>query len=91
MTLHAILNVSDFQAAAHRIDFLWDALPGSPEEEELQLLVALTETWAHQASPAPAGPVAALPGAERPSPVPEDLDPDLFLLELGRRILGHSA
>ena len=95
MEIHAIHNDRDYQAAAHRIAFLWDALPASPEEEELEILCDLAEAYEHRHRPAAGAP---LPGtfegrsetAVPPASLP-DTDPDSFLLELGNRLLPRSA
>jgi len=45
MTIHPIRSDKDLQEAGKRIEFLWDSAPGTPEEEELELLTDLVTAY----------------------------------------------
>lgn len=61
MMLKPIRNESDYQAALREIEQLWDAEPGTPEGDALDVLVTLVEAYErdHYDLPAP-DPIAAL-------------------------------
>ncbi|MCL1824635.1 MAG: hypothetical protein FWG26_01615 [Betaproteobacteria bacterium] len=41
MNIKPIHNETDYNAALNRVDALWDATPGTPESEELEVLAVL--------------------------------------------------
>ncbi len=41
MNVKPIHNEADYNAALARVDTLWDAAPGTPESEELEVLAVL--------------------------------------------------
>ncbi|MCL1861486.1 MAG: hypothetical protein FWG52_08160 [Proteobacteria bacterium] len=41
MNIKPIHNETDYNAALNRVDALWDAVPGTPESEELEVLAVL--------------------------------------------------
>jgi HTH-type transcriptional regulator/antitoxin HigA len=41
MNIKPIHNETDYNAALARVDALWDAAPGTPESEELEVLAVL--------------------------------------------------
>jgi len=41
MNVKPIHNEADYNAALARVDALWDAAPGTPESEELEVLAVL--------------------------------------------------
>jgi HTH-type transcriptional regulator/antitoxin HigA len=45
MNIKILKTENDYDAALERIDELMDAVPGSPEEEELELLAILVEKY----------------------------------------------
>ena len=61
MDIKLIKNDQDHEAALARIDALWSASPGSPEGDELELLVHLVELYEeeHHAIPLP-DPISAI-------------------------------
>ena len=61
MTLRPIKSEEDYEAALGEIERLWDAKPGTPESDTLEILVTLVEVYekAHHDLPAP-DPIAAL-------------------------------
>ena len=61
MTLRPIKSEEDYEAALGEIERLWDAKPGTPESDTLEILVTLVEVYekAHYDLPAP-DPIAAL-------------------------------
>ena len=48
MDIHALHTEGDYHAAVRRVEQLWDALPGSPDEEELEILHDLIEAFEHR-------------------------------------------
>jgi len=54
MELHPIKTAQDYAAARRAIEALWEAPAGSPEADQLELLVTLVE--AYEASPHPIDP-----------------------------------
>ena len=61
MTIYPIRSETDYEATLTRIDALFDAEPGTPEADELDILVTLVEAYEelHYSIPAP-DPVAAI-------------------------------
>jgi len=45
MTIRPIHTEADYTAALARVDALWDAEPGSPESEELEVLAVLIDNY----------------------------------------------
>jgi len=45
MNIRPIHNKADYNAALARVDVLWDAAPGSPESEELEILAVLIDNY----------------------------------------------
>jgi HTH-type transcriptional regulator/antitoxin HigA len=51
MHIEPIKSEADYEKALHRVEFLWDAEPGRPEKEELDVLVTLVEAYEDQHYP----------------------------------------
>jgi HTH-type transcriptional regulator / antitoxin HigA len=51
MEISPIKTVSDYAAAMRRIEAVWGAVPGSPEGDELEVLVTLAEAYERQHYP----------------------------------------
>jgi len=45
MKIRPIHNEADYKAALTRVDTLWDAEPGSPESDELEVLAVLIDNY----------------------------------------------
>ncbi|HZT40775.1 MAG TPA: transcriptional regulator [Chthonomonadaceae bacterium] len=61
MEVHPIRTEKDHQAALEEIDRLWNAPPGSPEEDRLDVLVTLVDAYEAQHRPIlPPDPIEAL-------------------------------
>jgi len=45
MNIRPIHTKADYNAALARVDALWDAAPGSPESEELEVLAVLIDNY----------------------------------------------
>ncbi|MCL2645208.1 MAG: hypothetical protein FWD51_07095 [Betaproteobacteria bacterium] len=45
MNIRPIHTETDYNAALARVDVLWDATPGSPESEELEVLAVLIDNY----------------------------------------------
>ena len=45
MTIHPIHTDADHEAALARIEALWDALPGTPEHDEIEVLAILVSAY----------------------------------------------
>jgi HTH-type transcriptional regulator/antitoxin HigA len=45
MTIHPIHTDADHEAALARIEVLWDALPGTPEHDEIEVLSILVSAY----------------------------------------------
>ncbi len=61
MTTHPIHTEDDHEAALARIAALWDALPGSPEHDELEVLAILVSAYEDRRWPIqPPDPVEAI-------------------------------
>ncbi|MCL2589943.1 MAG: hypothetical protein FWD67_03440 [Betaproteobacteria bacterium] len=45
MNIRPIHNENDYNAALVRVDALWDAIPGSPESDELEILAVLIDNY----------------------------------------------
>lgn len=61
MKVKLIKNEADYAVALDRIEALFAALPGTPESDELELLVHLVETYEARTWPiAPPDPVSAI-------------------------------
>lgn len=61
MTLKPIRNEEDYGAALQEIERLWDAEPGTPESDTLDILVTLVEAYERGRYDLPApDPIAAL-------------------------------
>ena len=51
MEISPIKTESDYAAAMHRIEAVWGAAPGTPEGDELEVLVTLAEAYERQHYP----------------------------------------
>jgi len=51
MEISPIKTESDYAAAMHRIEAVWGAAPGTPEGDELEILVTLAEAYEHRHYP----------------------------------------
>jgi HTH-type transcriptional regulator/antitoxin HigA len=51
MIIHPIRNDENLKKAGKRLEELWDAAPGSPEEEELELLTELVSAYEEKHCP----------------------------------------
>lgn len=61
MTIHPIHTDSDHDGALARIEALWDAQPGTPEHDELEILAVLVSAYEDTRWPAlPPDPVEAI-------------------------------
>jgi len=61
MTIQPIHSSSDHDAALTRIEALWDAQPGTPEHDELEVLSVLVSTYEDERWPVlPPDPVDAI-------------------------------
>jgi len=61
MTIHPIHTDADHTAALARIEALWDAQPGTPEHDELEVLAILVSAYEDTRWPAlPPDPVDAI-------------------------------
>ena len=61
MVIHPIHTDSDHDGALARIEALWDALPGTPEHDELEVLAVLVSAYEDTRWPAlPPDPVEAI-------------------------------
>ncbi|MDR2881928.1 MAG: hypothetical protein LBV29_08550 [Azoarcus sp.] len=45
MNVKPIHNEADYNAALARVDALWEAAPGTPESEELEVLAVLIDNY----------------------------------------------
>ena len=61
MEIRPIRTKADYRAALKEVERLWDAAPGSPQEDRVDVLVTLIEAYEakHHAIPAP-DPIAAI-------------------------------
>lgn len=61
MTIHPIRTEADHGAALARIEALWDARPGTPEHDEIEILAVLVSDYEDQRWPIlPPDPVDAI-------------------------------
>lgn len=61
MEIHPIRNEQDHAAALAKIDQLWDAAPGTPEGDQLEILVTLVEAYEARNHPIlPPDPIEAI-------------------------------
>lgn len=61
MEIHPIRNEQDHAAALAKIDQLWDAVPGTPEGDQLEILVTLVEAYEARNHPIlPPDPIEAI-------------------------------
>jgi HTH-type transcriptional regulator / antitoxin HigA len=61
MAIHPIRTYADHRAALIRIEALWDARPGTPEHDELEVLGILVSDYEDKRWPIlPPGPVEAI-------------------------------
>jgi HTH-type transcriptional regulator/antitoxin HigA len=61
MTIHPIHTEADHEAAITRIEALWDAQPGTPEHDEIEVLAVLVSAYEDTRWPAlPPDPVEAI-------------------------------
>jgi HTH-type transcriptional regulator/antitoxin HigA len=61
MAIHPIRDDADHEAAINRIEALWDAVPGSPEHDEIEVLSVLVSAYEDQRWPIlPPDPVEAI-------------------------------
>lgn len=61
MEIHPIRNEQDHAAALAKIDQLWDAVPGTPEGDQLEILVTLAEAYEARNHPIlPPDPIEAI-------------------------------
>jgi HTH-type transcriptional regulator/antitoxin HigA len=61
MTIHPIRTEADHAAALARIEALWDARPGTPEHDEIEILAVLISDYEDQRWPIlPPDPVDAI-------------------------------
>ena len=51
MAIHPIRTDVDHEAALHRIEALWNAEPGTPEHDELEVLSILVSAYEDQRWP----------------------------------------
>jgi len=51
MDIHPIRTRDDLHAASARIEQLWEALPGTPEGDELEILMELVEAYEKRSFP----------------------------------------
>jgi len=77
MTIKPIRNDADLDAAFQRLESIYQAEAGTPESDEMEILVALIEAYEHQHYPiAPPDPVEAIRfGMEQHGLSPKDLEP----------------
>ena len=45
MNIRPIHNEADYNAALARVDALWEAAPGTPESDELEVLAVLIDNY----------------------------------------------
>ena len=79
MVIHALHTEADYHAAVLRVEQLWEALPGSPEEEELEILHDLIEAFSRRHAEAAAFQAEEAREADRREAL-NGTDPDAFLL-----------
>lgn len=61
MEIHPIRNKQDYERALVEIDQLWDAIPGTPEGDKLDILVTLVEAYEAKQYPIlPPDPIEAI-------------------------------
>jgi HTH-type transcriptional regulator / antitoxin HigA len=61
MDIHPIRNEQDYEKALAEIDQLWDAVPGTPEGDKLDILVTLVEAYEAKQYPIlPPDPIEAI-------------------------------
>jgi HTH-type transcriptional regulator / antitoxin HigA len=61
MTIRPIRTTKDYDAALARVEVLWDAKPGTPEHDELEVLVILVAAYEDRKWPIlPPDPVDAI-------------------------------
>jgi HTH-type transcriptional regulator / antitoxin HigA len=61
MTIHPIRTNADHEAALARIEALWDATPGTPEHDEIEVLAILVSAYEDEHWPIlPPDPVEAI-------------------------------
>jgi len=61
MTIQPIRNDADLRAAFERLESIFQATPGTPEADEMEVLVTLVESYENRHYPiGPADPVEAI-------------------------------
>ncbi len=61
MDIHPIRNEQDYEVALNEIDQLWDAMPGTPEGDKLDVLITLVEAYESRHHPVlPPDPIEAI-------------------------------
>jgi HTH-type transcriptional regulator / antitoxin HigA len=61
MEIKPIRNEKDYRKAITRIEVLWNAIPGTPEQDELEVLTTLVEAYEERRHPIdPPDPVEAI-------------------------------
>lgn len=61
MAIQPIRDEADHEAAIHRIEALWDAVPGTPEHDEIEVLSVLVSAYEDQRWPIlPPDPIEAI-------------------------------
>jgi HTH-type transcriptional regulator/antitoxin HigA len=76
MNIKPIRNGDDLRAAFQRLELVFQAPPGTPEEDEMEILVTLIEAYEHKHFPVgPADPVDAIRfRLEQQGLTPKDLE-----------------
>jgi HTH-type transcriptional regulator/antitoxin HigA len=77
MNIKPIRNEDDLRAAFKRLELVFQAQAGTPEEDEMEILVTLIEAYEHRHFPiGPADPVDAIKfRLEQQGLTPKDLEP----------------
>lgn len=76
MNIKPIRNADDLRAAFQRLELVFQAAPGTPEEDEMEILVTLIEAYENKNFPiGPADPVDAIRfRLEQQGLTPKDLE-----------------